>query len=221
MRVFSVLRTASILGAGLLFSATASSAASVTFDFASETTGHKRKLDYTQDATDLKIRALKTNRKGKVSKAKVAAVTGTGLGVKSGKQDNEFKIDSRAKQETVVFKFDSKVTIESITFSSFRKRADFGLKAGALDVLTADVARTYIFSDTFTSKRFSVTALEAWMEKQGVFKASSFNITGLTVRTPDTGSGSGQLGVVPLPAGGFLLLGALGMLGFARRRKRT
>ncbi len=203
------------LGLGMALSTVTAGAASVTFDFTAEKMKRAKILDFTQGDIGLMVSAIKTNPKDVTSSSKVLAKD-FGLGVKSGKNDNSAKIDSKGAEETVVFNFDTDVTIESITFRKFKKRDDFGFATSGLETLTGDVVETYTFTDDHTSNRFDVSALDSFLEKKDKFKHSSFAIASITVRSADA-----VPAVVPLPAGGMLLLGALGALGFARRRKRT
>lgn len=203
------------LGLGITLSTVTAGAASVTFDFTAEKMKRAKMLDFTQGDIGLTVSAIKTNPKDVTSSSKVLAKD-FGLGVKSGKRDNSAKIDSKGAEETVVFNFDTDVTIESITFTKFIKRDDFGFSTSGLDALTGDVVETYTFTDDYTSKRFDVSAIDSFLEKKDKFKHSSFAIASITVRSADA-----VPAVVPLPAGGMLLLGALGALGFARRRKRA
>nr|WP_325249964.1 VPLPA-CTERM sorting domain-containing protein [Amylibacter sp.] len=204
-----------VLGLGLALSSGTAGAASVTFDFTAEKMKRAKMLDFTQGGIGLTVSATKTNPKDVTSNSKVL-VKDFGLGVKSGKKDNSAKIDSKGAEETVVFNFDSDVSIESITFSKFKKRDDFGFATSGLETLKGDVVETYTFTDDYTSNRFDVSALDTFLKKKNAFKGSSFAIASITVRSADA-----IPTVVPLPAGGMLLLGALGALGFTRRRKRA
>lgn len=192
----------------------AAQATTTTFDFT--TGGYERGYDlsFSQDGFDLNVSAAFYNTPGSVgetvtqgSSLRVTKQNTYGLYVYAYRYDDH-RVDGYYN-ELVKFDFNGKtVTIDEITFGSVANPSvydlygtdDDGLKyAGSNPVVSPDALGV-------ETSFFAVGASDNY---------SAFKITSLTVSDLIVD----EVSPVPLPAGGLLLLSALGGFGFWRRKK--
>lgn len=135
-----------------------------------------------------------------------------GLGVCSdvdeGYCDENHEVDGLETDEMVRFTFDQTIKLLSVAFSYVDSNDDFAFKffdpAGQYyNALDINNSGSYTFSQTWTGTQFGIGA-QGWND--------NFKIKSLTFD---------YVAPIPLPAGGILLLTALGGLGVAARRRKA
>ncbi|MGC1430560.1 MAG: hypothetical protein WA822_18385 [Albidovulum sp.] len=202
-----------VLGLALaVVAATGSDAATVTFDFTGSNSGVQNSLTYSNQGVGLTITgavyddSFNANITGS---ANVGSYAGNGIGV-TAPGDNSGQIDGRGSNDMAIFSFDRAVTLESVQFSSLANNQTeyfdfFSSDTGnpLKEVFDLIATASYSFNTPTTANNFGIGAY---------YSFSGYYISGLTVSYVATVP-------VPLPAGGLLLLGALGALRISRRRK--
>ncbi|MEM6371921.1 MAG: VPLPA-CTERM sorting domain-containing protein [Pseudomonadota bacterium] len=157
----------------------------------------------------------------------------TGLGAQLiGNWRENHQVDGGGPDELILFDFGTTVIVESVTFSYFSRADDFELGVYASD--TATVPFTY-FTDLIilplstTDGRYDdeggdigISSLTTAEKLRGSVigigadhYGDSFKINSITVTRVEDPNTS----VVPLPAAGWMLIGAFGGLAALRRRK--
>jgi len=133
------------------------------------------------------------------------ASDGLGVGANSGAcagNVDSAELDGQI-DEILQFSFDQDVRLISIGFNAIDDDDPYNIfvdsGSGFTSVATGALDNPYVFSPFLTGNTLRIGATD---------NASAFRVTNLTIAA------------VPLPAGGLLLLGALGGLGALRRRKK-
>lgn len=219
---------ASMTSALALMAASTAFATTATFDFTTINSGTQSSLFYSVNGIDLTLSTTGGN-------GNIQTWAGYGLGAPG---DSHHQVDSYGIPEIINFAFNTAVKITGITFNSNYVHAwdDFqlfenGVSQGVQDVqpsvsLTTGTADNFGVGAYGSSTFWTGSALhrnsayacynQGYSQYRSQYSEtcySAFKITGVTVEnTPSS---------VPLPAGVFLLGGALGGLGLFRRRRKT
>jgi hypothetical protein len=232
-----------IAAVGLVAAVSAAEAKTVVFDFAAQGWQSGGALNYTVDDLTLEITANNYDTPETVGEPldtnfglPILRSAGYGLYVTYW-GDNDHRIDGIIN-EVVSFAFNKVVTITNVTFGSVKDGSLFDLFVDGTYTRSAGVDGA---SFDETGSTFGIGAsFDEWVKvcktedkKQSsndkhskhdkkpkekcdwVYDYSAFKITSLTVTYDDPPPPS----EVPLPAAGFLLLGAMGGLAALRRRK--
>lgn len=201
------LATAAFLAASTVagFAATVTT----TFDFRTAPGGGVNDPSYTTtvDGLTLFVNAKRYTDAGVVGLGSSPNITrtGNGLGVKSGNDDGDPALDGLSPNEVLRFLFSALVTIEEVTF---RRIATGSVAEGFVNdlrVLTGFGVASPV------NDPFGVTADDLF-GIGATDDASSFRVSSMTVSWDDPS-------IIPLPAGGVLLISGLGAIALLRRKR--
>ncbi|TGD45204.1 VPLPA-CTERM sorting domain-containing protein [Pseudotabrizicola sediminis] len=227
-------------------SAGAAQAATYTFDFSNLNSGWKNTLSFgsLENATVKVTASAGTYNNGKnidTGKSAVATWKDAGLGVCDNKnhcKSDNHRVDGSGKSELVIFNFDTPLAVTSVSFSYFDSFTEedkhstckfwgfacfpwgksslvssektfvdmFDLFLGTDRALTGQVGSKVLFTDLPSVLSFGIGASG---------KHDAFKITGMTAEHIETPA------AVPLPAGGLLLLTAMGGIAALKRRRKA
>jgi hypothetical protein len=211
--------------------AAAAQAGTVTFNFAGATSsgpnagGWSDVLTYTEDGITLAVSG------GPVANNKTAWVKtwyNAGLGVCSGYEQpscvtGDHQLDSFGVDEFVYLAFDKAVSLSQIAFNYLNNNDTFDLAVDGTQVIDNGALADNVFSSFVNfdpAYNGSIFAIAAGVSTKTVCQWSSY---GKKCWTEDVNSAfkikSVTVSNVPLPATGLLLVGGLGLLAAARRRR--
>ena len=220
------------LGAAALLWASAASAATYTFDFTTTSTGWQEAFTVgatgggaTLDVSGGRFTDDSNGRPIYTSDAHVATWTGAGLGVcnkyddegrKQGCEDADHEIDGKTYNDLAIFDVigDGVYELVSVAFGYVDSGDDFdfflniaGDGIGLLrNMSNVDIPGSGVYN--FAPGKFVTSTFGFGADGD----SDDFKIRAITLR---------EVAPVPLPAAGFLMLGALGGLGLAARRRKA
>lgn len=213
-------KTALLGLAAALGIASASSAATVTFDFSAASSGNwANSLSYTVGGVGLTVTGADTTG----ASGKVQTWAGAGLGMKSATDCTllgicygmDHQIDTEGRDDIVKFLFSQAVKIKSIAFNYVDPGDMFNFLAGGSTQFTAGVSSVVAINSALGTN-FGVGAAQGSkvvcaLRCTKVYTNSAFKLKSITIETA----------AVPVPAAGLVLVGGLGALGLVRRRRKA
>jgi hypothetical protein len=199
------------MAAGLAGSAMGSTV-STTFDFTG-LTGRGQTFTASSGGVDLVVDGARYTGAGAIlGNAAVTWTAAGGLGAKTGRTDDNARLDGNGPNEILQFLFSKIVTIEQVTFAAIARNSVSDTFVGGTRTATGQAVAA--------SVDYSLASLVTdWFGIGARADDAAFRISSITVswEEPDAQGPS----AVPVPAGGLMLVSGLGAIGLIRRKRKA